>query len=142
MRIPPLFIILVLLLPGTATAIGSPGTTFSYDIDNSTYLGWLQETNETGVYLGIITSSLRLMNDLVGGLAFTLIYTGALAMIAVRTEGIEVPLVVSVLALPSFSLFGYFGLSMPFEVLSTYIIMIGVASAAVIFGTFMVFMRR
>lgn len=141
------FLILLLMvilssLPVAALAAGASDTAFSYDIDNSTYLGWLKETNETGVYMGIIESVTGAMDDVLGGLTFTLIYVGLLGMIAVRTESIEVPLVISVLVLPSFSLFGYFGLSMPLDVLAYYVILIGVASAAVIFGAFMVFMRR
>lgn len=142
MRIPVLITLLLIMLPGTAMAAGASDTAFSYDIDNSTYLGWLKETNETGVYMGIIESVTGAMDDVLGGLTFTLIYVGLLGMIAVRTESIEVPLVISVLVLPSFSLFGYFGLSMPLDVLAYYVILIGVASAAVIFGAFMVFMRR
>lgn len=142
MRIPVLITLLLIMLPGTAMAAGASDTAFSYDIDNSTYLGWLKETNETGVYMGIIESVTGAMDDVLGGLTFTLIYLGLLGMIAVRTESIEVPLVISVLVLPSFSLFGYFGLSMPLDVLAYYVILIGVASAAVIFGAFMVFMRR
>lgn len=142
MRIPVLITLLLIMLPGTAMAVGASDTTFSYDIDNATYLGWLHETNETGVYMGIIESITDAMNDVLGGLTFTLIYVGLLGMIAVRTESVEVPLVVSVLVMPSFSLFGYFGLSMPLDVLMYYVILIGVGSAAVIFGAFMVFMRR
>jgi hypothetical protein len=142
MRIPVLLTLLLIMLPCGAMAAGASDTAFSYDIDNSTYLGWLKETNETGVYMGIIESVTGAMDDVLGGLTFTLIYVGLLGMIAVRTESIEVPLVISVLVLPSFSLFGYFGLSMPLDVLAYYVILIGVASAAVIFGAFMVFMRR
>ncbi len=142
MKIPVLIFTFLLLLPCGAMAAGASDTAFSYDIDNSTYLGWLKETNETGVYMGIISSVTESMNDVLGGLTFTLIYVGLLGMIAVRTESIEVPLVISVLVMPSFSLFGYFGLSMPLDVLMYYVIMIGIGSAAVIFGAFMVFMRR
>ena len=142
MKIPVLLTLLLIMLPGTALAASASDTTFSYDIDNSTYLGWLKETNETGVYMGIVESITDAMDDTLGGLTFTLIYVGLLGMIAVKTESIEVPLVISVLVLPSFSLFGYFGLSMPLDVLAYYTILIGVASAAVIFGAFMVFMRK
>lgn len=117
-------------------------TTFSYDINNATYLGWLKETNETGVYLGIITSVTKSMDDVMGGMTFVLIYVGALAIIAAKTESFEVPLVISVLIMPSFSIFGYFGLSLPMDVLANYIILIGIGSAAVIFGAFMTFTRR
>ena len=117
-------------------------TTFSYDINKATYLGWLKETNETGVYLGIITSVTKSMDDVMGGMTFVLIYVGALAIIAAKTESFEVPLVISILIMPSFSIFGYFGLSLPMDVLANYIILIGIGSAAVIFGAFMVFMRR
>lgn len=142
MKIPFLFIIFILMLPGTAMAASADDTTFSYDIDNATYLGWLKETNETGVYMGIISSVTESMTDVLGGLTFTLIYLGLLGMIAVRTESIEVPLVISVLVLPSFSLFGYFGLSMPLDVLAYYVILIGIGSAAVIFGAFMMVMKK
>ena len=142
MKISVLIFTFLLLLPCGAMAAGASDIALSYDIDNSTYLGWLKETNETGVYMGIISSVTESMNDVLGGLTSVLIYVGALAIIAAKTESFEVPLVISVLIMPSFSIFGYFGLSLPMDVLANYIILIGIGSAAVIFGAFMTFMRR